>query len=83
MLYNLADLCVYLSHWIILYQYLELACVLPILSKIAEFTEDAHNKMVSIRQCLNATMIIVVSILIAHFIVEAAFTLKSSSDMAD
>lgn len=80
---ELSNLCVYLAHWIILYQYLELALVLPILSKIAEFSADAHNKMVSIRQCLTATMIIVVAIRIAHFADKAFYTLKESSDGAD
>ena len=38
-----------MAHWIVFYQYLDLALTLPILSKIAEFAADAHNKIVSIR----------------------------------
>ena len=83
MFYELAFLFVFLAHWIIFYQYLELALVLPILSKIAEFAQDAHNKIISIRQCLLATRIIVVAILVAHFVDKAFYTVKKSSTMAD
>ena len=56
---------------------------LPILSKIAEFAADAHNKIVSIRQFLRAGLVIMVAVLTAHFIDKAFFTIKDSSSIAD
>ena len=41
--------------------------------------QDAHNKIVSTRQCLNATMIIVLAILVAHFVDKVFYTFKESS----
>jgi len=57
--------------------------MLPILTKIAEFAQDAHNKIISIRQCLQAILIIVVAILVAHFVDKAFYTVKDSSSVAD
>ena len=72
-----------MSHWIILYQYLELALVLPILGKIAEHAQNAHNKIISIRQCLQATMIIVVAMLVAHFVDKAFYTIQDATNIID
>ena len=74
---------VFMAHWIIFYQYLELAVALPILIKIGEYAQNANNKIASARQCLNATMIIVVAILVAHFVDKAFYTFKQSSADAD
>lgn len=68
-----------MAHWIIFYQYLELVVVLPILSKIAEYAQDASNKITTARQCLSAIMIIVMAILVAHFVDKAFYTIKQSS----
>ena len=62
---------------------MELAVALPILNKISEFAQDANNKIASVRSCLNAFMIIVVAILVAHFVDKAFYTYKKSSDDAD
>lgn len=40
---------VFIAHWIILYEYLELAVVLPILNKIGDLAADARNKISSVR----------------------------------
>ena len=56
---------------------------MPVLIKIAEYAQDASNKIMSIRQCLNATMIIVLAILIAHFVDRTFYTFRQSSDSAD
>ena len=45
--------------------------------------QDAHNKIMSTRQCLNATMIIVLAILVAHFVDKVFYTFKESSTNAD
>ena len=74
---------VFIAHWIIFYQYLELAVALPILIKIADHAHNASNKIASARQCLNATMIIVVAIVVAHFVDKAFYTFKESSEEAD
>ena len=74
---------VFIAHWIIFYQYLELAVALPILIKIADHAHNASNKIASARQCLNATMIIVVAIVVAHFVDKAFYTFKESSEDAD
>ena len=74
---------VFMAHWIIFYQYLELAVALPILIKIADHAHNASNKIASARQCLNATMIIVVAIVVAHFVDKAFYTFKESSADAD
>ena len=52
---------------------------MPVLIKIAEYAQDASNKITSIRQCLNATMIIVVAILVAHFVDRSFYTFHQSS----
>ena len=80
---ELPFLFVFMSHWIILYQYLELALVLPILGKIAEHAQNAHNKIISIRQCLQATMIIVVAMLVAHFVDKAFYTIQDATNIID
>ena len=40
-------------------------------------------KIASARQCLNATMIIVMAILLAHFVDKVFYTFKRSSEEAD
>ena len=70
---------VFIAHWIILYEYLELAVVLPILNKLGELAADASNKISSVRQCLRAAMIIVIACLVAHFVDKAFYTFKESS----
>ena len=74
---------VFIAHWIILYEYLELVVVLPILCRIGEQAADARNKISSVRQCLAAAMIIVVACLVAHFVDKAFYTFKQSSKDAD
>lgn len=74
---------IFMAHWIIFYQYLELAVALPILMKIADHAHNANNKIASARQCLNATMIIVVAILLGYFIDKVVYTFKRSSEDAD
>lgn len=57
--------------------------VLPILCKIAEYAQDANNKITTARQCLSAIMTIVIAILVAHFVDKAFYTIKQSSQTAD
>ena len=51
--------------------------------KIGEYAQNANVKIAAARQCLNATMIIVMAILLAHFVDKAFYTFKRSSSEAD
>ena len=61
------------------YQYWELSFNLPIYCKIAEYAQDAHNKINSTRQCLQAVLVIYVAVLVAHFVDKAFYSVKDSS----
>ena len=50
---------------------------------MADYAQDASNKVMSARQCLNAANIIVVAILLAHFVDRLFYTLKDAATDAD
>lgn len=80
---ELAEVFIFMAHWIIFYQYFELALTLPILTKIAEYALEAQNKIISVRMCLRALLVIVIAVTLAHFLDEAFYTIKDSSEIAD
>ena len=81
--YELSFTCAFITHGIMFYQYWELSLTMPIYSKIAEYAQDAHNKINSIRQCIQAILVIYVAVLVAHFVDKSFYIVKESSTMAD
>ena len=80
---ELPEMFIFIAHWVVFYQYLELALTLPILTKIAEYALEAQNKIISVRMCLQALLVIVIAVTIGHFLDQAFYTIKDSSTMAD
>lgn len=80
---DLPNSFIYFAHVLILNQYFEFAFIFDILVDLNQTWQDASNKLVSRRQFLNATMIIVLAFIIAHFFDKSFYTFKASSDRVD
>ena len=70
----------FIAHQLILLQYYELAIILEILLNMDKHWFEASNKFVSVRLCLNTTMLMVFGFEIGHFIVKAYYTFFSVED---
>ena len=57
--------------------------VMPIILNITNIANDAKNKIIAKRQCLNAVLIIVMACLFAHLVDRGFYTFKTSSKDAN